>query len=544
MKLKRTHISISLLVLILSLIVAGSLNQSFTRHFSLETPRTSAGEITIITPENKTYSAPISGYYPALYGFENDLNGAHPSDWTLYGSGGTVNVISDIGGHNKVLKFQDTSGTGYVAVEQDIGINRDTDGDTIEFWWRSTNSVNAFGVTLFNDGRTGYLTEVRIMGGNFTYFDGADWQDFIACNINQWYHNKIVIDFTNKEFDWSIDDVIEQTDIPFMNNSVVNLRSIYIGSSYSQSSYDNFIDALGYSWNPNYNVGDNLNEGLLLSFENTTNLDWQGHSLDGQANKTILGNTTIPMPADGLHNIQVFGNDSVGTMYESDMRYFTTNTLGPSITINTPSPNIFLGVVAPSFALTIPDGDLDDIWYSLDGGITTIPFTGLSGTIDQTEWNKIGNGTATLTFYANDTANNIGQAEVTVRKDIITPVINIIAPSTGVEFDYTPVFEISITEGNLDEFWYTVDDGAHNNTITELSGIINQNAWNLAPTGPITIRFYARDLAGNIGTTFVIVVKTSAQQQPPPEIPGYDLYVLIGALSLLSVLLIRKRVKS
>ena len=253
---------------------------------------------------------PDGGYYPATYGFENDEDGSNPSDWTLYGSGGTIDVISDLGGHNKVLEFHDTSGAGYIAAEQDFGMNRDLDGDAIEFWWRSTNSINIFGVTLFDDGKTGFLTEVRIMGGYFRYFDGADWQDFIVCNNSQWYHHKIVIDFTNKEFDWSIDDVIEQTDIPFWNNSVVNLRSIYIGSSYSQSSYDNYIDAYGYSWDPHYNIGDNLNEGLLLSYGNTTNLDWKGYSLDGTVNNTILGNTTIPMPADGLHRIQVFGNNS------------------------------------------------------------------------------------------------------------------------------------------------------------------------------------------------------------------------------------------
>jgi len=42
----------------------------------------------------------------------------------------------------------------------------------------------------------------------------------------------------------------------------------------------------------------------------------------------------------------------------------------------------------------------------------------------------------------------------------------------------------------------------------------------------------------------MIVVKTSAQQQPPPTIPGYDLYLLIGALGVFSTILLRKRSKS
>ena len=107
-------------------------------------------------------------------------------------------------------------------------------------------------------------------------------------------------------------------------------------SSTPKTDYNWYLDAIGYSWDSNYNAGDNLNEGLLLSFESTPTLDWIGHSLDGAVNKTILGNATIPIPSDGIHNIQVFGNDTMGTMYESDVRYFTIDTNSPTIIVNSP----------------------------------------------------------------------------------------------------------------------------------------------------------------------------------------------------------------
>jgi len=44
-------------------------------------PKSSAGEITIITPENKTYTELDSGYYPATFGFENDKNNTIPEGW-------------------------------------------------------------------------------------------------------------------------------------------------------------------------------------------------------------------------------------------------------------------------------------------------------------------------------------------------------------------------------------------------------------------------------------------------------------------------------
>ncbi|GAG53987.1 unnamed protein product, partial [marine sediment metagenome] len=77
MNIKKLHVNINvgLLILILSLTVAGTLNQSLTLQYKLVAPRASAGEIIIVTPENKTYTEPMSGYYPATFGFENEVDG-------------------------------------------------------------------------------------------------------------------------------------------------------------------------------------------------------------------------------------------------------------------------------------------------------------------------------------------------------------------------------------------------------------------------------------------------------------------------------------
>ena len=140
---------------------------------------------------------------------------------------------------------------------------------------------------------------------------------------------------------------------------------------------------------------------------------------------------------------------------------------------------------------------------------------------------------------------NTNHAEVDVQKDIIAPAINIITPNVGKEFYYTPVYEIAINEGNLNDFWYTIDGGAHNFTITEKIGIINSDAWNAASYGPVILRFYARDLVGNIGTSFVIIMKTSEQQQPQLTIPGYEFLMILGVtFIMIFLIMIQKRFKS
>lgn len=93
----------------------------------------------------------------------------------------------------------------------------------------------------------------------------------------------------------------------------------------------------------------------------------------------------------------------------------------PKIVIKSPGTNKKYGKVAPNFTLSISEPDLDETWYTLDEGVTNITFTGLKGQINQTEWDKFVNGTTVnMRFYATDTSDNLGFADVTVIKDITT----------------------------------------------------------------------------------------------------------------------------
>ncbi|MBY9016748.1 MAG: hypothetical protein KGD68_13745, partial [Candidatus Lokiarchaeota archaeon] len=314
-------------------------------------------------------------------------------------------------------------------------------------------------------------------------------------------------------------------------------------STQTQTQVYEYLDAFSITGlQDGYEMGDNLKEGLLLSYENIASFVWQGYSLDGQNIKTILGNTTIPMPDDGIHSIQVFGNDSLGTIYESDMRYFTMNSVGPDITITIPISSQLYGIIPPDFILSIPDSDLDSRWYSLDGGTTNITFSGFTGTIDQTEWNKIGNGTATITFYAMDTANNIGQAEISVRKDILAPLLTINAPITDDLFGLQPPqYDISVVEPNIDTMWYTLDSGATNVTFSSLTGTIDQTEWDKLGDGTVTLRFYVRDEGENEGFAEInvrkdisiplITINTPIENQIFYDTaPSFDLTIIEGNL--------------
>lgn len=117
------------------------------------------------------------------------------------------------------------------------------------------------------------------------------------------------------------------------------------------------------------------------------------------------------------------------------------------------------------------------------------------------------------------------------------PNITIISPTLNQEFgSQSPEFTISIEDVSpIMARWYTIDDGAMNYTFSGLTGFINQTAWDQKEDGIITIRFYANDSLGNEGTESVTVIKSIPSQ---PVILGYNVFLIIGAISVVSIIII------
>ncbi|MFW9876067.1 MAG: hypothetical protein ACFFG0_23435 [Candidatus Thorarchaeota archaeon] len=374
--------------------------------------------IEIKTPKNQTYFGPMNSYYPATFGFENDNNGDFPSHWIdTSGVNCTVKVIDFLGGHNHVIDCYDNSGTNIYYITNEFKARQN---GTIEFWIRTTNSAlytdidfRKASITLFN---------IIIDEGKFRYYDGS-WHDIENANDNIWYRIRIDFDCTTGGYE----GLSQYQSRVFINNinygtldfwhDDIYIDEILIKSRHGDTSYHSYFDAFGYSWDPNYNLGDNWKEGLNLGFNSNIGLEWVSYSLDGMSNKPILGNTTIVMPEDGLHTIQVVGIDMQGITFYSNLIYFSVSQY-PIIIINSPSQFEVYGKNTPSFNITILGQSLDTFWYTLDAGITNLTFNELTGNIDQDEWKKKENGMVTITFYVNNTQGFVTVAELIVIKCI------------------------------------------------------------------------------------------------------------------------------
>ena len=76
----------------------------------------------------------------------------------------------------------------------------------------------------------------------------------------------------------------------------------------------------------------------------------------------------------------------------------------------------------PEFNLTVTDLNLEQLWYTIDGGAVNLVSV-ISGiniiSLDQSVWDSLAEGSHTITFFANDTDGNIGSEVVIVNKDTI-----------------------------------------------------------------------------------------------------------------------------
>jgi len=338
-----------------------------------------AGEINIVTPENRTYIQPIEGYFLATYGFENDNQGDPPDDWVLNSMDGSsfVEVDSNLDGHNNVVEIRKNGGSSSAGMRNDFDFNVSI--GAVEFWlYKDTDSGTD--ATFFSivsiDGFLGNAQGV-ILDGDFYYMPSNFPSRILVASdiitINTWHQLRMEFNIS-KGWQISIDGTLygQNYAFPFRGGVTGNpMASFQVQSLFSggHPNYGAWVDAVGYSWDPQYSVGDNLNEGLLLSFENSTQLDWIGYSLDGQVNKTILGNIAFPMPSVGSHTVQVFGNNSLGTMYQSNTVFFTISNY--SINIISPENKTYTGPTVGYYPATygfenVEQGAFPEDWYGLN----------------------------------------------------------------------------------------------------------------------------------------------------------------------------------
>lgn len=303
------------------------------------------------------------------------------------------------------------------------------------------------------------------------------------------------------------------------------------------SPYENDVFELSPTFNVSLSRG-NVNQSWYTIDYGVTNITFTG--LNGVIDPVEWDKTVV-----GQIDLTFYVNDSMGYIGSETVQVIKAYE-APLITINSPTLNQTFGFTTPEFNITINDlSPINATWYTIDGGLTNYTFSGLTGTMDQTAWSNKGTEIITLRFYANDSLGYVGFKDVVIWKDIIAPNIAINSPIQDEIFGNTsPEFNISIIEENLVSTWYTLEGVGGIFSFTGLNGSIDQGEWDSLPQGEISITFYAEDGVGNVGTESVIVVKSIPSTPSQPEIPGYNISIVLLGTFLVTIIMVVKKNKN
>ncbi|HUY00876.1 MAG TPA: hypothetical protein VMV49_15045, partial [Candidatus Deferrimicrobium sp.] len=196
---------------------------------------------------------------------------------------------------------------------------------TVECWVKTSNAVKPTAMAL--DSPDYFLMVTIGIANNKLYlWDQYGTPQATPKSIvsNQWYHLSIYIQWWWTflqppappgtvsyilQYWVTVNDLNTYTLGRFENGNDIwyPITRLHFSTADIYSGYSSSFDAVGYSWHDDYNVGDNLNTGLLLDFEPDQDDGATGmtYKLDSGPVYSTLGDMVIPLPADGEHTIQV-----------------------------------------------------------------------------------------------------------------------------------------------------------------------------------------------------------------------------------------------
>ncbi|MFX1374353.1 MAG: PKD domain-containing protein [Promethearchaeota archaeon] len=229
-------------------------------------------------------------YGRTTFDFSDDEEGMFPEDWYksalefLYGN--ITVIVNEVDGFYKVVQISNGTGIGGIWSYNCSGIpySLTETGDlslpygTIEFWiyLNDTSKSNVY-FSLFEDS---YLDGIFIEFNNGTWMH--DNSEIIFENLwnlqnNTWNHiridfccdNSMYMGLENDTFIIYGDGYASNLISMVHNNhfDILNITCIGIFTKMNNSEMTNvYVDNLGFSWDPDYNIGDNMFKNIQYEF--------------------------------------------------------------------------------------------------------------------------------------------------------------------------------------------------------------------------------------------------------------------------------------
>ncbi len=406
-----------------------------------------------------------------------------------------------------------------------------------------TDLLSKSDILFITEGNTNYTTsEVNsinsfVKNGKALFLLG----DYGIYNIRS---NKIANSFGIK-FNTTTDAYLKDSDDGLVDTSYIIYESDNINTHPITKGVERIEIDRGTSFT---SIGGGVS---LIETDDNDTCTW--HDTGYPANKVPIitakqyysGQLVVLTDVNFLHSGTDPDGDGIVNFFDSDNELLTLNSFewfkgkAPEVTINNPDDSQFCNKAVPSFNFTIANNEGGTMWYKI--GTDTKTITSSNGNIDETIWDKVENGSTTITFYGKNSYELTGSKSVTLNVDLFDPIITILSPEAEDEFGSTPpTLSVKVNESNINSMWYTLN-GNGNYTLKNNTSI-NSAVWEGLIQGEVTIKVFANDLAGNVGSKSVLITKKGGL------IPGYNFSILflmiLSTLGVLSVLSYKKILKS
>ncbi|MHA1336083.1 MAG: PKD domain-containing protein [Promethearchaeota archaeon] len=289
----------------------------------------------------------------ATYNFSGDLLGALPSEWLDYYSypipintiSNSVTVQEESSAHGKYVLLRDDNIENSSLIFNEFNHNQSY--GTVEFWLKYTFTGNegkypvlAAGLATFN-GTTTVLSGALYgkVGSWYTLLENDKFAFITEAYQNKWYHCRIDFELTDGNYTGLIPNTMRIT-VNNIYSKIINIslhpdpsaryvNQFFVFTYPEYTGIEVYLDDVGYSWDPNYNVGDNVRIKSKVFYDHykksflingiTYNVElWEDKSGEKYAKINLLKNcydnyysdNNFPVDKDFYFDIEPFDNST------------------------------------------------------------------------------------------------------------------------------------------------------------------------------------------------------------------------------------------
>ncbi|MFW9970089.1 MAG: hypothetical protein ACFFDF_07790 [Candidatus Odinarchaeota archaeon] len=280
--------------------------------------------------KNFTLNFPSIGYfvdtsniaYGSTYGFDlenSEGDSGTEIEWIDYCTTYTdtdakISHIENI--HSNILNITDYSSSQSMQTYDDFGNHY---SGTVEFWIKQTTITNGYVRIILAQGATDAV-HLRFSNSGLIYYTGTD-HSICTVPIDEWYHIRIDFECGTGDYEGLGADKffvyvngIKYGEYPFWT-AVTQISRMYIWMLADYGEID--IDSIGYSWDSDYEVSDNLEMYVPVEWSCIHDLTNVCYLLDNETVVDITSGEGLIKVNGGDHEIQFFGSNSYGWNYES-----------------------------------------------------------------------------------------------------------------------------------------------------------------------------------------------------------------------------------